>query len=223
MPRETNKNWKRESGKYFFVFVVFAFLFFLNKAFPAQKISSLECSQGNCDFSLENPEDSDFSSPVLEQNEANFDFAQLENLDLFLGEIFQANSEHISAVELDFDVIKQHNNGGKEYTVALKEVKEKNGEWEIKSGELSEAKFQINELTKFRQKNGKYRFDFDADVKEGKYYFVGIDNSKMQVDRFNRLILKGSEADTFGDGFAATKKDRKTEILKGDLYFRIFE
>lgn len=222
MKEKKDQKKKLHWGRYFFVFCLFALLFFVGKAFPAERILSEECARGECAFELDNPGQAGFQDVLIEQEKNDFDFPQLEENDIFLGQIFKANSDFVSAVELDFDVVKQHNNGGKGYVVSLKEVEQKKDSFEIQSGALAEVEFQIKDLAKFRQKNGKYRFSFDAEVEKGKYYFVGIDNSKMQVDRFNHLTLKGSREDAYTQGTAATRQDRKTKLLEGDLYFRLF-
>lgn len=186
--------------KYFWIVGVFLFFILINNAFPAEII---------------------VTDRIIE-SENDFEFLQLKEEETILGQIFRADESFINEIELDLDIVKQHNNGGKEYKLTIKEVKQKGWDFDIKKKPLRKIEFSVNDLGKFRQKNGKYRFPVSLKTRIGKEYFIGIDNEQMQVDRFNHLILRGSKnSDSYEHGSAAMRRGGETFMLEGDLYFKI--
>ncbi len=215
------KNFKKYQ-RYIWVFFIFIIFLFLNKSFPAQLIASKDCLNREC--GIKSTDQTGSWEVAEEQLDNGFDFDQLKNTDSVFGQIFESESDSISGIELDFDVIKQHNNGGSEYGLLIKEVDYKKDRWRIKKGSLAELKFEINDLEKYRQQDGKYFFPIVANLEVGKDYFFGIDNEKIRVDKFNHFILKGSlQKESYSQGIIAIKRDGETEFIEGDLYFKIFE
>ena len=214
----------KKNQKYSWVIFIFIIFLFLNKSFPTQIISSSDCLENKCEFGLENPTEIELQDVSQRQEISDDKFYQLKTSSIVFGQIFRAKSDFVTGIELDFDVIKQHNNGGAEYSLTLKEVGYKNKKFKIKDNSLAELKFQIDDLNKYKQKNGKYRLPLTASTKRGREYFIGLNNVEIQVDKFNYLVMRGSiDKSSYLNGTIATKQNGETEIIEGDLYFRIFE
>jgi len=166
----------------------------------------------------------DFGTLNQSQNDNSKYFTQLMEPQMIFGEIFKPQDDYISGVELDFDVIKQSNNGGRKYKLELRNVEyEEGGAPEIKSNALSQIDFSLDELEKYRQEDGKFKFPLYAKLDKNKYYFIGINNDRMDVNKFNYLRLRGtSDGEKFKNGSLAVKFKGQSYLVAGDLYFSIY-
>ncbi|MCX6763199.1 MAG: hypothetical protein NTZ97_00480 [Candidatus Moranbacteria bacterium] len=166
----------------------------------------------------------DYNIPLLEQTVNSRNFDQLKDPDIIFGQLFKASADYITAIELDMDIIKQSNNGGSNYKLQLREVNyEEGGPPEIRSIVLADLGFSVDDLAKYRQADGKYKFPLFAKVEKDKYYFIGIDNGKIDANQFNYLRLKGNpNGEIFQDGILAVKTKGLTYSTTGDLYFKFF-
>jgi hypothetical protein len=161
--------------------------------------------------------------PNQQQEKNDFVFKQLNELDVILGQIFQAKSDFIAEVELDIDVIKQGDGNGDKYALELREAEFDGFTPRITSRRVSALKFNAKKIEQYRQSNGKFRFPILAPVENGKYYFIGLDNDGVEVNQFNYLAPRGSsESSNFSNGEIAVKYKGESFPAQGDLYFKIF-
>ncbi len=166
----------------------------------------------------------DFDIPDQFQSENSVYFEQLKEPDVIFGQIFKSQIDYVTGVSLDIDIIKQGNSGGKKYQLELRKVEyEEGGAPEIKSDVISGISFEINDLEEYRQEDGKFKFPLFAKLEKDKYYFIGIDNERVEVNKFNFLRLKGSsEEKKYLNGFPAVKMKGQTYSVIGDLYFTTY-
>lgn len=165
----------------------------------------------------------DYNAEDQKQLSIDKKFDQLKETDVILGQIFRPEMDFLTEAELDMDVIKQGNGGGRKFKLDLREVEMNGDVAEIKNNVLSSVDFSFGSIEQYRQADGKFRFPLYARVEKGKYYFLGIDNSKVAVDKFNYLSLKGtSDMDKYTKGTLSVKNKGATYSVDGDLYFKIF-
>lgn len=158
------------------------------------------------------------------QTDNSYVFNQLKESDIILGQIFKPDAEYISGVALDIDIIKQDNGGGKKYKFELREADYPGEVPEITSRVLSSVDFTAENIERFRQENGMFKFPVFAKVDPQKYYFIGINNNNVTVDKFNFLRLKGTaKSENYADGTIAVKTKGKTYSAVGDLYFITYQ
>jgi hypothetical protein len=157
------------------------------------------------------------------QTENNFVFKQLEEPKVILGQVFRAEKDFITEIEVDFNVIKQGQGGGGNFEFVLKKANFEFSVPEIKSDSLASVKFSPAEAERFRQSNGKFKFPVYKKVTSGEYYFFGINNDRSDGNQFNFLELRGSsDADIYPNGSVAVKKSGETFSALGNLCFKIF-
>lgn len=158
------------------------------------------------------------------QTDSSYIFNQLKDSDIILGQIFKPNAEYISGVVLNIDIIKQDNGGGKKYKFELREADYSGEVPEITSRVLSSVDFTAENIERFRQEDGTFKFPVFARVDPQKYYFIGINNNNVTVDKFNFLRLKGTaKSKNYANGTIAVKTKGKTYSAIGDLYFITYQ
>lgn len=162
----------------------------------------------------------DVNHPDQSQENTGYLFNQLKDPDVILGQIFKPESEYISSVKLDIDIIKQDNNGGKKYKLELREAEYDGEAPDVTSNVLASVDFTSENIEKYRQDDGKFKFPVFARLDKEKYYFIGINNGNVAVDKFNYLRLRGtSDKSQYSNGIVAIKTKGKTYSAPGDLYF----
>jgi hypothetical protein len=160
------------------------------------------------------------NSPDQSQIESSYGFNQLKEPDAIFGQIFKPQANYISSVSLDMDIIKQDNGGGKKYKFELREADFDGAVPEITSRVLSSVDFTAENIEKYRQEDGRLKFPIFAKLDTEKYYFIGINNNNVDVDKFNYLRPKGtSEKGKYSNGNVAIKVKGHTYAAVGNLYF----
>lgn len=154
------------------------------------------------------------------QTDSSYVFDQLKKPGVILGQIFKPRADYIADVTLDIDIIKEDNNGGKKYGFELREAKFDGGVPEITSNILASVDFTAENIERYRQKDGKFKFPVFTKIDPEKYYFIGINSNNVKVDKFNYLRLKGTQQkEKYAGGMVAVKTKGKTYPATGNLYF----
>ncbi|MFA6047636.1 MAG: hypothetical protein WCV59_00840 [Parcubacteria group bacterium] len=166
----------------------------------------------------------DLDVPDQSQTDNSKYFDQLRDPNIIFGQIFKPQVDYITGVSLDMDIVKQSNNGGKKYKLDLRDVDYTEGSvLEIKSNAIYDLSFTINDLEKYRQEDGKFKFPLFARLDPEKYYFIGINNDKIGVNKYNYLRLKGtSDGEKYKNGIVAIKTKGQSYSTTGDLYFETY-
>jgi len=158
-----------------------------------------------------------------EQTDNDFLFKQLLEPKVLLGQVFQAKSDFLAEIEMDIDVVKQGEGNGDRYAFDLREAEFDGVTSRVTSRRISTLKFNAQTIEQYRQLNGKFRFPILAPVKNGEFYFFGLDNDGVEVNQFNYLAPRGSKDNTrYLDGDVAVKFKGDSFPSQGDLYFKIF-
>ena len=161
-----------------------------------------------------------FDSVDQLQKDNSYAFNQLKDQNIILGQIFKPQADYVASVTLDIDIVKQDNNGGKKYKFELREAEFDGGVPEITSNVMASVDFTVENIEKYRQEDGKFRFPIFAKLDKEKYYFIGINNNNVSVDKFNYLKLRGTkDKGKYADGTLAVKTKGKTYSAVGSLYF----
>lgn len=150
-------------------------------------------------------------------------YSQLSQPDIILGQIFKPQISFMTGVDLDLDVIKQNNGGGKSYRLELRQADFSGGVPEIVGKVLRYLEFSPEDIEKYRKEDGKFHFPLPSHLDTDKYYFIGINNDKFHVDKFDFLRPKGNrDEDGYKEGSVVIKKSGQTYLVPGDLYFVIY-
>ncbi len=154
----------------------------------------------------------------------NHSFSQLQTPEIIFGQVFKPRMDYLTKVGLDFDIVKQGGNGGKKYTLELREVEYESADVpEIKSSPLATLRFSLDDLEKYRQQDGKFIFPLIAKVDKNKHYFIGINNDRADVNDFNYILPKGSSENyAYPEGSLAIKFKKKSYSAPGSLYFKTY-
>jgi hypothetical protein len=164
-----------------------------------------------------------FAEPTRKQEKNDFVFSQLNEPNVILGQVFQAESDFIAEIEMDIDVVKQGDGNGDKYALELREAEFDGVVPTISSRRLVTLKFNAKTIEQYRQINGKFRFPILAPVENGRFYFFGLDNERVEVNQFNHLSPRGSrESSGYSNGEAAVKYKGESFPAQGDFYFKIF-
>ncbi len=159
----------------------------------------------------------------IEQLESNIEFTQLKKKSTVFGQVFRAESDNISGVVFDIDVVKNDNRDGKKYKLELRRVIMEDDIFSMQKGLVANFDFKVNEIESYRQSDGKVKFPIYSMLEKGEYYFVGINNKNIDVDSQNYMIMKGSVNNRYSDGASIEKKNKDSlYIANGDLYFKIY-
>jgi hypothetical protein len=154
---------------------------------------------------------SDYAFPWLKENKT------------VLGQIFQAKDPMISAISFKIDINKNLNPGSRQYTLSLREAKYDGESVSFVGPVIADTAFSLGSIEKYRQSDGSFLFPLFGKLEKGKHYFVGLDNSKVEVGEQNYLEPRGARAsDSYLAGSAVIKKGKSLYVTDGDLYFKIF-
>ena len=157
------------------------------------------------------------------QTKNDYNFEQLKDPKVVFGQIFTPETDYITGVSLDIDIVKQSNNGGKGYDLELRDVDMESDAPIIKSNPIATLSFSVNDMERYRQENGKFLFPLLVRVQPGKEYFIGINNARINTDKFNYLIMKGTrENNAYPDGQLAVKFQKQSYTVTGSLYFKTY-
>lgn len=158
------------------------------------------------------------------QPASEYVFSELKESKTSLGQVFQARNEIISAVALGIDISRNINPGSRQYALSLREI-EYDGKNVANPGPIiANIAFSPESIEKYRQIDGTFLFPLFGKLEKGKYYFLGVDNAKVEVNNQNYLELRGSaDSDSYPDGLAVVKKGKLFHSLSGDLYFKIYD
>lgn len=164
-----------------------------------------------------------FEKLIQKQEKNEVAFKQLMEPNIILGQVFQAESDFIGEIEMDINIIKQGNGSGNSYVLDLREADFDGMTPTITSRRIATLKFSSATIEQYRQEDGKFRFPILASVKNGDYYFIGLDNQKVEVNKFNYLSPRGSaENSSYSNGSMAVKFKGDSFPAQGSLYFKIF-
>ncbi len=159
----------------------------------------------------------------IEQLESDVEFSQLKKNSTVFGQVFRAESDNISGVVFDIDVVKSDNRSGKKYKLELRKVTLDGDMFIMQRGLIANFDFKVNEIESYRQSDGKVRFPIYSMLEKGQYYFIGINNKNIDVNSQNYLIMKGSTNNQYSDGASIEKKYKDSlYIANGDVYFKIY-
>ena len=189
------------------------------------RISRLNISDESEISNLKKTIATESSSYVLSQKQEKNDYAfnQLIEPKLIFGEVFKNDLDFITEIELDLDIVKQGDGGGEKFKLTLREADFDGITPEVKSKSLAELKFSFDGIEQYRQENGKFKFPIFARVKKDSYYFIGLENDRVEVNKFNHISFRGTKDSTsYTDGATAVKKDSQSYPAFGDIYFRVF-
>lgn len=168
--------------------------------------------------------DADRKIEDQKQLQNNHSFSQLRTPKIIFGQVFHPEMDYLAKIGLDLDIVKQGNNGGKKYSLELREVEYESADvLEIKSSPLAVLKFSLNDLEKYRQEDGKFIFPLVAKIDKKKPYFIGINNDRADVNDFNYILPKGSaESSDYPNGTLAVKYNKNSYSAPGSLYFKTY-
>jgi hypothetical protein len=164
----------------------------------------------------------DYSVVDQEQDDNSEKFSRLSEPGIMFGQFFQPEFNYITGVSLSMDVVKQDKwvTDGK-YRIELREAQNDYGTPIIKNETIAQKTFTLDDLNNYRQSDGTFKFPLYAMIDPQKSYFIGINNDKVDVNRFNYLELRGTSDDSkYDKGRALVKRNRQTFFATGDLYFK---
>lgn len=166
--------------------------------------------------------DLDFVDASQTQNHSE-SFTMLQEPKTTLGQIFKAESNYISGVSFNFDIVRDQRTENKQYRVSLWKVRCDEGDCQAFGSAIATKTFLTKSaVEKYRRADGTFRFPLYAVVEKGQDYFVGIDNSKVPVDRKNHLDLKGTrDGAAYPNGSVGMKKAGVVYRIAGDLFFAV--
>jgi len=156
-------------------------------------------------------------------HDSSYSFPWLREKKSSLGQVFKSNSEYITGITLNMDIIQTRRTSSKQYVLSLREVDYDGKDIKASDGNLASLNFSTAEaLKKYRQSDGTFLFPLVAKLEKGKHYFLSIDNSKVNVGKNNFLSFRGSkEEDAYQEGSAAMKKGSQIYKIDGDLFFSV--
>jgi hypothetical protein len=164
--------------------------------------------------------DTDISDQKQIENSKSFSQLAEPNI---LGQVFKPQSDYISAVSFDMDIIKQGGSGGKKFRLELRDVDFDGEVADVGPDTLASLSFSLADLDKYRQEDGKYKFPLFFKLDQRKYYFIGFNSGRADSNQFNYIKIKGSgDSDSYAKGKAVVKHNGKTFSVGGDLYFETF-
>jgi len=144
-----------------------------------------------------------------------------------MGQIFRSDSDYMSGIRVNFDITKEEELSSKRYVVKIKKIISDNDFQDngIKIKDIPAANFScpVEDLEKYRQLNGTFKFPLFARLEKGAYYFVSVDNKEAGNNKFNYIQLRGSKDDnSYSEGTAAVMIGNQVYKIDGDLYFAIY-
>ena len=151
------------------------------------------------------------------------EFSLLQEPKTILGQTFKAESDYISGISFNIDIIKGGAVKDKNFRLSLQEMRCGGVDCKLVGSEIAWKTFSISDaLGRYRQEDGTFLFPLYANVEKGKSYFVGIDNSDVEVSQSHYLELKGSKSDdAYAGGSAAFKVKKDVYKIAGDLAFAV--
>lgn len=158
------------------------------------------------------------------QSIADYSFLQLKEKKTVLGQIFQASDKYITGIALNIDINKSLNPGSRQYELVLRKVKYDKENISFDGSAIASLNFSVESIEKYRQKNGEFIFPLYGILEKDSYYFIGLDNSVVEVGNKNYLEIRGGNNNgNYPNGSAAIKKNENICAIDGDLYFNIYE
>lgn len=155
--------------------------------------------------------------------ESSEKFEQLKEKDMILGQIFKPQVDILTGVTFDADLASDNSTNSKKYRLELREAEFNADSVEISTNIVAETLFSPNDINKYRQKDGRIKFPIFSLLDKNKYYFIGIDNGRVQINRFNNITLRGTrDATKYPDGIIAIMKGKITHTVSGSLYFATY-
>ena len=137
------------------------------------------------------------------------------------GQVFKAQGDAITTASFKMHFLG--NGGFGKYHVVLKEAEYINGKYSINQGEISYFDFDATDAMNnylINPRNEIYQFPLTGKLEKGKYYFVGIDNKKVDTNYFHQLQLFGSAGkDQFQGGISLKGGENIKEL--GTFYIDI--
>jgi hypothetical protein len=166
--------------------------------------------------------ETDMDTVKISQLVSDYSFPWLKENKIVLGQIFQADESVISAVEFKIDINKNLNPGSRQYVLSLREAKYSGDKVSLVGPTIVDVTFSMNSIEKYRQVDGSFLFPIYATLEKGKYYLLGVDNSKVGVSNQNFLEFRGAKDDnSYPNGSAVMRRYKELYKIDGDLYFKI--
>lgn len=162
------------------------------------------------------------SNILIAQTESDIEFAHLKENNTVLGQVFKAESENIFGVAFDINVLKTDNRKDKKYRLELRRVVLEGDIFTLQKGLVASFDFKVNEIESYKQSDGKIKFPIYGKLKKGEYYFIGINNKRVDTNEQNYLILKGTSNNRYINGGLFVKNINQTYLSDKDIYFKIY-
>ncbi len=134
-----------------------------------------------------------------------------------VGQVFSAQSDNVSWVNLALDTVGTGGLGN--YQLTLKKASLNSGNLTIDPTVLASFQFDPSDLDKYSTKKNTYRFPLASNLEKGQYYFLAIDNFAVKTNYFNSIRILGScNNSSYPIAGAYIIGSNKTI---GDLFFQI--
>lgn len=160
----------------------------------------------------------------ISQQQTNYSGSfPIDEKNISFGQVFQANENYISGVTFRMDVAKSFLMSSHQYILSLKEVDYDGEKITLSGNNLASLNFSVfGGIEKYREEDGDFFFPLTAFLEKGKYYFVGLDNSRVDTDPTDSLAFRGSKSEkSYESGTAAIIRKGAVSKVNGNLYFEI--
>lgn len=225
------KTFIQNNLRYFLAALAVLFVFLVNQIFPADIMTRESCTDGRCVVSSNNynfhrekfNQGNDIIVNPEQIKDSNY-FKQLEEPKMIMGQIFHSELKYITNISLSIDIVRQDAwRTDQNYVLELRSVSDNDGNLKISSKPLAETKFSLDDIENYRQTDGTFMFPIFTEIDPQQTYFIGINNDKVTVNKFNYLRLRGTfDNNEYKAGFVAIKHEKKAFFIAGDLYFKIY-
>jgi len=136
-----------------------------------------------------------------------------------IGQIFIANADSISGVDLKLRFIRSGGSG--HYLLDLKEVSNRDGRIQLVPDRIAYYYFDKKNIEQYLDtEKGVYHIPLAARLEIGKTYFIGINNEAVKFNYFNTLEIYG-RSDSSNEEIIFSIND-KTRKKRSALYFQVY-
>src|SRR3989344_5189437 len=182
-------------------------------------LSRLACQNDQCLSALDqtilgNSSGIEIAPEMTSHNDNLYKFG---NRKADFGQIFLAENDNLSAVNLALDTVGDGGLG--DYQVTVKKARRDGSSFIVDPVVLASFRFKPSAMVKYSSDKNIYHFPLALDTAKGGYYFLAINNFQAQSNHFNSIrVLGSSDTTSYLAGGAYLSGSTRDY---GDLFLRV--
>jgi hypothetical protein len=146
---------------------------------------------------------------------------QINKNGIFFGQVFRAESDSVSSVVFDPEILKLNNTNNNDFVLELRKLDKQEGVFHIEAV-MESVVFSKKDTDRYHNNENKINIPLHSYISEGEYYYVGIRRNNTDISGRSYIDTFGERDSQYFDGRTLEFTDGQVMEVSDSLYFKVF-